>query len=314
MASRYHPISSGLWSDPRLDGLPFEAKAFFAFLCSNERVRPSGIYLVTDPQLAVDAGVPPRTVRRYVEELDRRGLIRRDGAWLFVRKYFKRQPKQRRLLHGVQADLSDCDSRSILEDFGSIYPMLRKWSRTRLASLSNPSRTHVTTLAVQSSYRATTEQLQSKERRGPGRGGTELLSKPLRGSDARAALSGFDQFQAAYPRREKWPDAERAWRQVDARHHVAAILADIARRLETGTWEPGSPDRRRFIPLPGSYLRGRRWEDELGPAAGAAPAGADEDPYAGWPHLWDCACGEIHEGVRGQPRPICPRTGRPVGP
>lgn len=127
---------------------------------------------------------------------------------------------------------------------------------------------------------------------------TDTPLPPSRG--ASTLLLGFDQFKATYPRRENWRDAEKAWRQVGASPWLAAILADIRRRLDAREWEPAVKDRRRFIPMPASYLRARRWEDEVHGDA------SEEDPYAGQPHLWDCACGEVHEGVRGQPRPPCP--------
>ena len=54
MASDYHPLYSTLWNDEKLEASPFEARGFFAYLCSNNRVRPSGIYRATDAQLAAD--------------------------------------------------------------------------------------------------------------------------------------------------------------------------------------------------------------------------------------------------------------------
>ena len=62
MASRYHPIEDGLWDDPKLEGCSFEEHGFFAFLCSNHRQRPSGIYRATDGQLAADTGLPVKRV------------------------------------------------------------------------------------------------------------------------------------------------------------------------------------------------------------------------------------------------------------
>ena len=89
----YHYISSGLWNDEALEGLPFEGVGFFAYLFSNPRMRPSGIYRVTDAELVLATGLPLGRVRRYLTELMRRGRIVRDRAWLFVRGVFKRRPK-----------------------------------------------------------------------------------------------------------------------------------------------------------------------------------------------------------------------------
>jgi uncharacterized protein YdaU (DUF1376 family) len=142
----------------------------------------------------------------------------------------------------------------------------------------------------------------------PPKGGASLQSSSSSssassGKTGSTPLVGFDQFKTIYPRRENWPEAEKAWRQVGASPHLVAIVADVQRRLESHEWEPRVKDRRRFIPMPASYLRARRWEDEPALEMGT---GVEEDPYAGQPHLWDCTCGDVHEGVRGQPRPPCP--------
>lgn len=132
----YHPIFSGLWNDDALEGLCFEAKGFFAFLCSNDHVRPSGIYRVTDQQLAEETHLRLRRVREYLQALSVRGRIVRDGLWIFICGYFKRQPKQDRLLIGAQNDVNDCSSEVILKAFAVKYPYFRRWSEDRLKTIS----------------------------------------------------------------------------------------------------------------------------------------------------------------------------------
>jgi hypothetical protein len=119
-----------------------------------------------------------------------------------------------------------------------------------------------------------------------------------------ASRVGFNQFKGLYPRKEKWPDAEKAWRQVGAEPHLVAILEDVTRRRASEAWLEA-----KFIPLPASYLRGRRWEDTPLTGTGAV----DEDPYAGWPHAWECpTCGGVHEGPRDGPRTACSAAPRAV--
>src|SRR4029077_17306164 len=139
MGSSYHRFYSGLWNDEDLDVAPFECKGFFAFLCSNDRLRPSGIYRVTDAQLAVDTGLPLARVRGHLSELCRRRRIVRDGAWLFVRGYFNRQPKHQNLLGGVRADLEDCSSPAVLTAWSEKYPLHSQWSADRLSTIAQRS-------------------------------------------------------------------------------------------------------------------------------------------------------------------------------
>ena len=138
MAGRYSPIYSGVWSDDALEGAPFEEKAFFVYLWSNERIRPSGIYRVTDEQLAVDTGLRIKTVQTYVGDLAARGRIVRDGRWLFVRGYLSRQPNHARLLTGARHDVTECTSPSVQEAFCQRYPLYSKWLVDGQPTFTNP--------------------------------------------------------------------------------------------------------------------------------------------------------------------------------
>ena len=67
---------------------------------------------------------------------------------------------------------------------------------------------------------------------------------------------GFAEFYAAYPRHEAKADAAKAWNQT--KPDLDLLLADIAERLKVGHWTG-----KKYVPLPATYLRGKRWEDEL---------------------------------------------------
>ncbi len=135
----YHALYSGLWNDDALEGLTFETKGFFAYLCTNDRVRPSGIYRVSDDQLVADTGLPLKRVRSYLSTLVSRGRLIRDGWWLFIQGYLKRQPKHDRLLAAVRQDVENCSSRVVLEAFSLKYTQFSRWSADRLLTVTRPS-------------------------------------------------------------------------------------------------------------------------------------------------------------------------------
>lgn len=166
---RYHPLYDGLWTDERLGS--FETRAFFAFLFSNYRVRPSGLYRVTNLQLQVDTGLSLRRVAQHLERLERARRIVRDAPWVFVLGYLKRQPKSDRLLAGVQADIAECTSTVVLEAFGHKYQHLSRWSRDRLQTITRPSVTPLNQLHCYGASFVSTEQLQSSRT-------TEQSSRP----------------------------------------------------------------------------------------------------------------------------------------
>ena len=62
----------------------------------------------------------------------------------------------------------------------------------------------------------------------------------------------FNDFWVPYPRKEAKVKAENAWKRVPKKEHEK-IKAD----LETRQW----PEKQ-FIPLPATYLNGKRWLDE----------------------------------------------------
>jgi hypothetical protein len=128
MPARYHPLYDDIWNHWRLEGCSFEEKAFFVFLFGNTRERPSGIYRITDDQAAADTGLSIKRVTAYMADLERRHMIVRDGAWIFVLGYFKRQPKQAFLLRGAERDVKTCTSHRVLTRFSEKYPHYKQWS------------------------------------------------------------------------------------------------------------------------------------------------------------------------------------------
>lgn len=79
----------------------------------------------------------------------------------------------------------------------------------------------------------------------------------------------FAEFWTCYPRKEAKPAARKAWGRHRLERLADRIIGDVQARIA----DPGQWTDRKFIPLPASYLNGRRWEDEWQPAAGKRPAG-----------------------------------------
>lgn len=75
-----------------------------------------------------------------------------------------------------------------------------------------------------------------------------------------AEPDAFDRFWACYPRREARKDALKAWSHLNPSPTlVSTILQHVLLRSKTKQWR----DDKRFIPLPATFLRGERWEDEI---------------------------------------------------
>ena len=75
-------------------------------------------------------------------------------------------------------------------------------------------------------------------------------------SDATPESITFDDFWTLYPRREAKKDARKAWLQTSAGREIEILTALAA-------WRPTLIQRGDYCPLPASWLRGERFEDEL---------------------------------------------------
>ena len=73
-------------------------------------------------------------------------------------------------------------------------------------------------------------------------------------------LDDFETFWKAYPRKEAKADAMKAWVSPKIKIDLAVILKAIEARKVSGSWFDSD-----YIPLPASWLRGARWNDEILP-------------------------------------------------
>jgi len=78
-------------------------------------------------------------------------------------------------------------------------------------------------------------------------------------SASKPALSGFDEFWQAYPRKTGKGAAEASWAKVPKSAHPA-IMEAIQKQRNGADWQK---DGGRFIPHPATWLNQRRWEDEV---------------------------------------------------
>jgi len=92
----------------------------------------------------------------------------------------------------------------------------------------------------------------------------------------------FDEFWKHYPRKDAKQDAAKAWRQVTKDADPSVIVA--------GVQSFPFDSRRTYQPLPASWLRGKRWEDEQAtlPLTTGARLTSDELTNLLGPDMWTC--------------------------
>lgn len=80
---------------------------------------------------------------------------------------------------------------------------------------------------------------------------------------------GFEAFWEKYPRKTAKANATKAWVKLKPDAELAAkITQSLAKHCLSHEW---LKDNGQFIPHPASWLNGRRWEDEVKPAANVHP-------------------------------------------
>ena len=84
----------------------------------------------------------------------------------------------------------------------------------------------------------------------------------------------FAQFWNAYPRKKNRGDAEKAFKALKVDDALLSkMLSALAIQKPSSDW---LKDGGKFIPYPASWLRGKRWEDEV-----SSFAGVSADEFAG---------------------------------
>lgn len=93
-----------------------------------------------------------------------------------------------------------------------------------------------------------------------------------RKEEAEQRARDFETFWSAYPKKEGKKDAESAWAKVNV--PLAQILAAVTAKAKSDDWIKA---KGQFVPLPATYLRGKRWEDEGITLPEQIPAGPDPE-------------------------------------
>lgn len=71
----------------------------------------------------------------------------------------------------------------------------------------------------------------------------------------------FDLFYKSYPKKRARRDAERAWSKLNPDESLfQSIMTALEKQKATQDWKK---DGGQFIPLPATWINGRRWEDEI---------------------------------------------------
>lgn len=213
-------------------------------------------YETLDFLLGVDGG----TSARIVEAMTARGLIEggRVSAWE------RRQPKR--------------------EDDDAAERKRKQRERDEVAAMRDAQLVTTDHEKSDESRRVTTSHAREEERREEG-----IPTPPSPPAGGRVASAtpepdGFAEWWEAYRRKDAKADALKAWRQLAP---SAELQGRMMAALRVWQWNTD----RRLNPMPATWLRGRRWEDEM--VAKAVGMSATKSPSwcqsAGFDNVYEAA-------------------------
>lgn len=75
-------------------------------------------------------------------------------------------------------------------------------------------------------------------------------------------MEEFEAFWSAYPKKQAKADARKAWQQkiTGGGPSLERLLTAVKDQCKSEQWQR---EGGQYIPLPGSWLRGERWEDVM---------------------------------------------------
>lgn len=89
---------------------------------------------------------------------------------------------------------------------------------------------------------------------------TKTRTKTKTKTNSYSFVQNFEKFWNAYPRRQAKKDAEKAWMKLEPDEELTSrIISAVNSTKDSPEWKK---EGGKFIPLPSTYLNGRRWEDE----------------------------------------------------
>jgi phage replication O-like protein O len=97
----------------------------------------------------------------------------------------------------------------------------------------------------------------------PNEGHTKETIPKKKTKDSCALAVSFKQFYDSYPKKKNRQEAIKAWTSLNPDEDLLdEILSAIEKQKLSFDW---TKEDGKYIPHPASWIRGRRWEDELGP-------------------------------------------------
>ncbi|MEB1529864.1 helix-turn-helix domain-containing protein [Xanthomonas sp. WHRI 7945] len=219
-----------------------EPSARHVLLCLANYAGPDGrAAFPSTGTLATDTGLAKRTVHRQLDQLESMGLIRR-GNQAIPAAYIDRADR-RPVCYDLAIERGDTAASRGVNGVTLVH------ERGDTVSPNPSFNPEAKSTPLPPSGGEDGDLLRSEAGK---------AAKPAR-KVAELETAKFAEFYQAYPRHEARPDAAKAWRKNNCEAQAERIIAEVKTRAAA---DPQWAKERKYIPLPATYLNGRRWEDQ----------------------------------------------------
>jgi hypothetical protein len=291
--ARYRRIDIRIWGDEKFRELsqphPNGQSLFFYLLTGPHTGPVPGLANVGEAGLAEALGWPLPAFRKAMQELIDLDLVRfdRKARLLWIRNAIHYNPPASanvvRSWRATWDEAPECDLKkavcAVLRQ--AICGMGEGFARAFQEAFGEGSAGPCLKPSANQEQERQEQERQEQER--------QEQDTPHPPGGAGAALGDdqqFLEFWRIYPKKAAKEDARRAWRKLaPADELVRTILAAVERQKNSAAWQK---DNGQYVPHAATWLRGRRWDDQV---STAGPAGSKNhgrqyrydpttDPYA----------------------------------
>ena len=261
-------VSTSFWSDSKVDTFSPEDKYFMLYLLTNPHTTQLGIYEFSMKHAAFEMGYSVETVQALLSRFqDRYKIIRycQDTGEIAIKNYLKHSIVKggKPVLDCLKKELSQVKSKELvnfvfLANQNSENATVREFilyiqDKYKLNdNVNDNDNDNDNERIVDDSWYDSQSQEEGK-------------SKPPKRKKATAKedydLEGFNAFWAAYPKKAGKADALKAWNKLAP---DVVLQEQMGKALEVQKQsQQWRKDGGQYIPMPATWLNGKRWEDEV---------------------------------------------------
>lgn len=258
----YRTIETSFWTDPKVKTLNTQARLLLLYCITNNHTHASGIYSLPNIIAAHESGLPLRGIDTLWDTLSGAGLVKRDAEIevVWVVNMFRYQGSGEKMVASASHHLMTLHKSFLCKEFADKYPSV----------LSVKGGYRIDTPSIPHPAQGLQEQKQEQEQKQKTRD-IRRVSPDL--------PPGFVRFWKIYPDVDRKTDRAKCakkWAQLGLESIADEIVSSVELWKKSKQWTKNGGE---FIPMPMTFLNGRRWETKPEPAtADDQIAGLDAPP------------------------------------